>query len=96
MAIHYQDHERFSRGQGFIGAACRPISGQAKSKRWLAVDCRDCKRTLIGREIVTDTGRVARIAFVFSDGVGLSDGEWIGYRQLDFDWAPVAPGEEKA
>ena len=93
MAIHYQDGERFSRGQGFIGAACRPISGQAKSRRWFAVDCRDCKRTLLGREIVNGEGRVARIAFVFSDGVSLNTGEWIGYRQVDLMWAPAAPGE---
>ena len=96
MTIHYQDHERFSQGQGFIGAACRPISSQAKSKRWFAVDCRKCKLTLLGREIVSDMGRVARVAFAFSDGVGLDTGEWIDYRQLDLMWAPMAPGEEKA
>lgn len=94
MAIHYRDHGRFSKGQGFIGAACRPVSAQATSKRWFAVDCRDCKRTLMGRWIVSDAHGGAVVVDVHSDGVDVvipSVGEFaVKFDELDKAWSPAA------
>lgn len=98
MAIHYENHRRFSRGQGFIGAACRPVSAQAKSARWKAVDCRECKNTLIGRAVISRSGAVGKITEItpltVTVRLGASVDLDVTLERLDEDWAPMPPMEE--
>lgn len=93
MAIHYENYARFSKGQGYIGSACRAISGQARTKRWFATDCRDCKNALRGRQVISRDPRVGFIERVEFDGVWIKpDGDvgvFVFYDDLDKDWAPL-------
>lgn len=96
MAIHYENHKAFGKGQGFIGAACRPTSPQAKSLRWAAVDCPACKRTLEGRHVINRGAATGIVESVDAGGVWIramntSDAGniWrVSFAELDVDWAP--------
>lgn len=99
MAIHYENYGRFSKGQGFIGASCRPVSPQAKSARWKGVDCRECKDTLTGRHVISRHGTLGVIESVDMFGVWIhmsATGESLRktFDQLDEEWAPMPPMEE--
>lgn len=99
MAIHYENYARFSKGQGFIGSACRPVSPQAKSARWKAVDCRECKNTLVGRHVISRHATLGVIESVDPFGVWINPaatGETLRktFEQLDEDWAPMPSIEE--
>lgn len=99
MAIHYENYARFSKGQGFIGAACRPVSPQAKSARWKAVDCRECKNALIGRHVISRGGTLGTVESVDPFGVSINlaaTGELlrVQFETLDESWAPMPSMEE--
>lgn len=94
MEIHYENHKAFGKGQGFIGAACRPMSPQAKSLRWMAVDCSACKRTLEGRHVINRNATTGIIESVDAGGVWVligvtGDRLRVPYATLDVDWAPL-------
>lgn len=91
MAIGYENYRRFSKGQGFVGEACHiPGKGggghQATSKRWFAVDCWPCRRTLIGKRIVSREGRVATVVSVEATGVAIDEGGVLTWLELDEEW----------
>lgn len=93
MVIHYENHKAFGKGQGFIGAACRPNSLQAKSLRWAAADCPACKRTLEGRHVINRTATTGIIESVDAGGVWVvigvtGDSRRVSFAELDVDWAP--------
>lgn len=91
MAIHYENYKAFSKGQGFVGSACRPISPQATTLRWFASDCPACKATLVGKRIVSRNGDVGVIDEVSSYCAIIKRRRQsdllIPFRQLDEDWA---------
>ena len=97
MAIHFENYKTYSKGQGFIGAACKPVSPQAKTLRWKATDCPACKETLIGKTIVSRHGDIGEITECSAHGViikrpGQSD-LLISYGTLDDDWVPLPLAE---
>lgn len=98
MAIHYENYARFSKGQGFIGAACRPVSGQAKTARFHACDCAECKKTLIDRLVISREGATGEIVSVTATGVEIDFGGRanlaVDFVELDESWAPLPPLEE--
>lgn len=93
MAIHFENYKTFSKGQGYIGVACRTKSPQASTTRWFATDCSACKQKLVGKHIISRTASTAVIESVDSSGVwavaGASgDSFRIMYQELDTGWAP--------
>ncbi len=96
MAIHFENYRTFSKGQGFIGSACRPISPQAKTARWKACDCRECKETLVGRTVISRGQTVGRIERINPIGVVISMPTEINvtWDELDSQWAPLPPMTE--
>lgn len=99
MAIHFENYRTFSKGQGFIGSACRPISPQAKSARWKAVDCRECKNTLVGRVVISrdmSTGAIESIDVYGVSIVMSATGEFarVPWDAFDDKWAPMPSMEE--
>lgn len=97
MAIHFENYKTYSKGQGFIGVACRTKSPQASTKRLFACDCFECKRkALAGKLIISRTGETGRIVEVFADRVELQLHErplrYILMSELDTDWAPLDLG----
>lgn len=98
MAIHYQDFKRFSKGQGYVGVACRIINPMADTKRFYACDCMACKLTLLNRRVVTTGGDdYGRVFEVYVDRVIIArpDGDLltVNYRDFDANWGPVDDGE---
>ena len=77
---------------------CRPLSGQARSERWFAVDCPDCKAKLLNKRVVCRDERVGVIEALDVGGVWIDViggiGEFTDYRTLDMDWAPMPSTEE--
>lgn len=87
--IHYKDLQRFSKGAGYIGPLCRAVNAQATSTRWYAVDCRDCKDALPGRQIVNGRGDVTTIEWVGVDHVRAEPYGYVTYREIDSQWSPA-------
>lgn len=93
MAIHFENYKTFSKGQGFIGVACRTKSPQASTPRLFASDCLACKQTLVGRHIISRAATTAIIESADSSGVWALMGmtgetHRIMYQALDTYWAP--------
>jgi len=94
MAIHYENYKTFSKGQGFVGVACRVKSPQASTTRLFASDCFECKKkALAGKLIISREGEVGRVVEVFADRVELQREErplrYVMMAELDTDWAPL-------
>lgn len=94
MAIHYENYRRFSKGQGFIGSLCRPISAQATTKRFHASDCIACKQRIVGRKVISRAGVIgtvlgfegARVQILIqmeAEPIEITSGT------LDQSWAPL-------
>ncbi len=93
MSIHYENYKAFSKGQGFVGSACRPAGGPlATTLRWFACDCAKCKLTLLGKRVAnTADHTVGTIEEIFSDRVtilerGAAALRVVMFRELDRDW----------
>lgn len=96
--IHYENYSRFSRGQGYVGALCRTVSPQAKSMRWVAVDCGACREKIVGQRVISSTieGEQGEIEKVLSTGVfvRIFDSSFparvvvVNWRDFDFEWGP--------
>lgn len=95
--IHYENYSRFSRDQGYAGSLCRTISGQAKTMRWVAVDCGACREKLVGRRVISASvqGESGVVEKVLSTGVfvRINGGEnvvvrVVNWRDFDFEWGP--------
>lgn len=94
MAIHFENYKTFSKGQGYIGVACRTKSPQASTPRLFACDCFECKKkALTGKTLISRAGEVGRVVEVFTDRVELQRDErtprFILMAELDTDWAPL-------
>jgi len=93
MAIHYANYEKFSKGQGFVGALCRPVSAMAVSARWLAVDCADCRSAIVGRLVRhVYGGSAVPVREVSSQGVTVGSllVTWdMAWDAFDRNWAPA-------
>lgn len=94
MAIHFENYKSFSRGQGFVGVACRIKSPQASTTRLFACDCYECKKqALLGKLLISREGETGRVAEVFSDRVELQridrPARYVSMGELDTDWAPL-------
>lgn len=93
--IGYQDYSKFSQGQGFAGALCWKAtkrSHQTVSTSWLAVDCGECKRQMIGRIVRGPGGTESVVVDVNSSyltlrAAGLSPFT-LPWRELN-DWTPA-------
>jgi hypothetical protein len=99
MAIHFENYRTFSKGQGYIGVACRIISPQARSARWKAVDCPSCRESLKGRRVISRTGQtgtvmVARYGYMELKIEGYEDIQLIEVGAFDQDWAPFPALDE--
>lgn len=95
MAIHFENYKTFSKGQGFIGVACRTKSPQASTPRLFACDCLPCKQeVLMGKMLISRAGEVGVVAEVFTDRVELrrESGNVVHFvtmAELDTNWAPL-------
>lgn len=99
MAIHFENYKTYSKGQGFIGALCRPVSPQAKAARWKAVDCPECRTQIIGRRVVSRSGQVGNVEILRSSGVEIRiDGDdvihLVNLDDFDHEWAPFPSMDE--
>jgi hypothetical protein len=99
MAIHYENYKAYSKGQGFIGALCRPVSPQAKTTRWKATDCPHCKAKMIGRRVISRAGEIGNVEIIRHAGVEIRmDGsdviEIVSLDDFDRDWAPFPAMDE--
>lgn len=99
MAIHFENYKTFSKGQGFVGVACRGLSPQASSTRWKAVDCFSCRESLAGRRVICRDGRIgsvmlARYGYMELAIEGMADVQLIEVGEFDIDWAPFPPLDE--
>lgn len=94
MSIHYENYKAFSRGQGFVGSACRPLGGpMATTLRWYACDCPKCKLTLLGRKVTGPHGD-AVIEEVYPDRVIVrwadrTDLHVVMFKDLDTKWEAI-------
>lgn len=94
MSIHYENYKTFSKGQGYVGSACRTKSAQATTSRWFACDCPSCKLALLGREVVSDDGAAGTIEEVYPDRVYVSipgqnpHKRIVSLKELDTHWGP--------
>lgn len=90
--IHYENYKAFSKGQGYVGSACRTKSAQATTSRWFACDCPSCKLTLLGRK-VTNGERLGRIEEVHADRVLVRSVDEVlrivSLKELDAGWGPA-------
>ena len=94
MAIHFENYKTFSKGQGFVGVACRTKSPQASTQRWFACDCSACKLTLLNRRVVRIDGEdFGRVHEVYADRVLVArvNGDLLTVNLRDFDdeWIPA-------
>lgn len=93
MSIHYENYKAFSKGQGFVGSACRPAGGpMATTLRWFACDCPKCKLTLLGKRVARSTGEVGTIEEVFADRVIVEYADAlhvVSLKELDTYWGPA-------
>jgi hypothetical protein len=92
MAIHYENYQRFSKGQGFAGVLCRGFGVSASSKRWMAVDCQACREKIVGREVISREGERGCIEHATQAGIEIARGDYfapITWAAFDKDWAPL-------
>lgn len=91
MSIHYENYKAFSKGQGYIGSACRTKSAQAATSRWFACDCPSCKLTLLGRTV--KSGRwLGTVEEVYADRVVMRIAgtlRVVSFNDLDTEWGPA-------
>lgn len=98
MSIHYMNLKTFSKGQGYVGVACRVTSPMASTQRWYACDCPACKLTLLNRRVIMLNGDdFGRVFEVYADRVLIArpggDLLTVNFRNFDEMWGPADGGE---